>query len=133
MVESNRSPSPLSSDHGRTTIASGVVATIAGLAVREVPGVYEVGGRRTLGKVRNVLPGVTADPPSSGVDVEVGDVQAAVDLSLVVNYGVPVVRLAENVRELVIRRVESLTGLEVTEVNITVTDVHLDEDDEPGE
>jgi uncharacterized alkaline shock family protein YloU len=65
-----------------------------------------------------------------GVKVEVGTRQAALDLDLVVEYGVPVPDVARDVRAHVIDAVERMTGLEVVEVNITIGDVHLpDEDD----
>ncbi|MFC9815463.1 Asp23/Gls24 family envelope stress response protein [Streptomyces virginiae] len=65
-----------------------------------------------------------------GVKVEVGERQAAVDVELVVEYGVPVPDVARDVRENVMAAVERITGLEVVEVNMPVTDVHLPGDDE---
>ena len=62
--------------------------------------------------------------------VEVGERQTAVDLDLVVEYGVSVMDVARDVRENVIDAVERITGLEVVEVNITVNDVHLPDEDE---
>ncbi|MYS06833.1 Asp23/Gls24 family envelope stress response protein, partial [Streptomyces sp. SID6041] len=64
-----------------------------------------------------------------GVKVEVGERQAAIDLELVVEYGVPITDVAQDVRENVIVAVERITGLEVVEVNISINDVHLPEDD----
>jgi uncharacterized alkaline shock family protein YloU len=61
-----------------------------------------------------------------GVGVEVGERQAAVDLDVVVDYGASIVDVAGAVRRNVIGRVEAMTGLEVTEVNITVDDVFID-------
>ena len=68
-----------------------------------------------------------------GVHVEVGERQAAVDLDIVVVYGASIVDVANAVRENVIGRVEAMTGLEVTEVNVTVDDVYLGELEEPAE
>ena len=68
---------------------------------------------------------------SQGVQGEVGETQDAVDLSIVAEYGVAITDLAEGIRRNVINAVERMTGLEVTEVNITVHDVYLaDEDDD---
>ncbi len=117
---------------GRTTIADVVVVKIAGMAAREVPGVYEMGGglSRTLGAVRDRVPGGRPNV-GRGVKVEVGERQTALDLDLVVEYGVPISEVARDVRENVITAVERVTGLEVVEVNIAIGDVHLpDEDDE---
>jgi uncharacterized alkaline shock family protein YloU len=115
----------LSSDMGSTTIDDGVVAKIAGLAAREVSGVYDMGAgaARAIGTVRGI---VGADKNiDQGVSVEVGERQAAVDLELVVEYGTAIPDLAGAVRKNVISAVERMCGLEVTEVNIKVDDVHL--------
>ncbi|MFI1796253.1 Asp23/Gls24 family envelope stress response protein [Streptomyces sp. NPDC020379] len=119
---------------GRTTIADGVVEKIAGLAAREVPGVHTLGGgfARTLGAVRERVPGARSNV-TRGVKVEVGERQTAVDLDIVVEYGVPITAVAGEVRENVIAAVERMTGLEVVEVNIAVVDVRLPDDDEPLE
>ncbi|MBB1255560.1 Asp23/Gls24 family envelope stress response protein [Streptomyces sp. OF3] len=116
---------------GRTTIADAVVEKIAGMAAREVPGVYALGGglARTLGAVRDRVPGGRPNM-ARGVKVEVGERQAALDLDIVVEYGVPIPEVAGEVRENVIAAVERMTGLEVVEVNIAVNDVHLPDDDE---
>lgn len=118
---------------GRTSIADAVVVKIAGMAAREIPGVYDMGGglSRTLGAVRDRVPGGRPNV-GRGVKVEVGERQTAIDLDLVVEYGVPVTDVARDVRENVIAAVERITGLEVVEVNVTVNDVHLpDDEDEP--
>lgn len=118
--------SPLVSEHGRTTIADTVVAKIAGIAVREVHGVHDLGGgaARAVGMLRERIPGATTNH-SQGVSVEVGERQAAVDVQLVADYGVSITDLAEGIRRNVISAIERMTGLEVTEVNIEVEDVYL--------
>ncbi|MFJ9614510.1 Asp23/Gls24 family envelope stress response protein [Streptomyces noursei] len=115
---------------GRTTIADGVVEKIAGLAARDVLGVHALGSgfARTLGAVRDRVPG--GGRSARGVKAEVGEVQTALDLEIVVDYGVAIAEVARAVRENVISAVERMTGLEVVEVNIAVSDVKLpDEDD----
>jgi len=117
---------------GRTTIADAVVSKIAGIATREVQGVHDVGGgtSRAIGALRERIPGAGVNQ-SQGVSVEVGERQAAVDIDLVADYGVSIADLAAGVRRNVITALERMTGLEVTEVNITVHDVYLaDEDDQ---
>ena len=64
---------------------------------------------------------------SRGVNVEVGEEEAAVDLTITVDYGQSIPRIAEAARSNVINRVENLTGLRVTEVNILVNDVMIPE------
>jgi uncharacterized alkaline shock family protein YloU len=119
---------------GRTTIAEGVVEKIAGLVAREVIGVHAMGGSgmaRTFGAVRERVPGASRSV-SQGVKVEVGEAQTAIDLEIVIDYGVAIVDVARAVREEVISAVERMTGLDVVEVNIAVIDVKLpgEEDDE---
>lgn len=120
---------------GRTTIADGVVEKIAGLAARDVVGVHAMGSglSRTFGAVRDRVPGGGAKSVTRGVKAEVGEVQTALDLEIVVDYGVSISDVARAVRENVIAAVERMTGLEVVEVNIAVSDVKLpeEEDDEP--
>ncbi|MGD9484794.1 Asp23/Gls24 family envelope stress response protein [Streptomyces sp. TRM70308] len=120
-------------ERGRTTIADGVVEKIAGMAAREVPGVHALGGgfARTFGAVRDRVPGGRRNV-ARGVKVEVGERQTALDLDIVVEYGVRIPEVAHEVRESVITAVERMTGLEVVEVNIAVGDVHLP-DEEPRE
>ncbi|MFD7033526.1 Asp23/Gls24 family envelope stress response protein [Streptomyces sp. NPDC059917] len=121
------------STRGKTSIADVVVVKIAGMAAREIPGVHDMGGglSRTLGAVRDRVPGGRPNV-GRGVKVEVGERQAAIDVDLVVEYGVPITDVARDVRENVIAAVERITGLEVVEVNVAVNDVHLPGDDEPG-
>ncbi|WP_307796518.1 Asp23/Gls24 family envelope stress response protein [Actinomadura barringtoniae] len=119
---------------GRTTIADAVVAKIVGMAAREVGGVYAMGDGmgRTIGSVREHIPGM-GKSIAQGVSVEVGERQAAVDIDVVVEYGVAIPKLAGAVRENVIRAVEHMCGLEVVEVNITVDDIHLPGDDDASD
>ncbi|TWV39547.1 Asp23/Gls24 family envelope stress response protein [Streptomyces misionensis] len=116
---------------GRTTIADGVVEKIAGMAARDSFGVHAMGGgfSRTLGAMRERVPGGSKSV-TRGVKAEVGEVQTALDLEIVVDYGVSISDVAGAVRENVIAAVERMTGLEVVEVNIAVGDVHLPEEEE---
>ncbi|MFJ9828194.1 Asp23/Gls24 family envelope stress response protein [Streptomyces sp. NPDC101160] len=118
---------------GRTTIADGVVEKIAGLAARDVVGVYAMGSglSRTLGAMRDRVPGGgKATSVTRGVKAEVGEVQTALDLEIVVDYGVSIADVAGAVRENVIAAVERMTSLEVVEVNIAVSDVKVPDEEE---
>jgi uncharacterized alkaline shock family protein YloU len=130
-------PSRLADDsgQGKTTIASGVVQKISGIAAREVSGVYSMGGgvSRAFGAIRERIPGGTGTSQAAGVQVEVGEKQAAIDLDIIVEYGAGIVELARAVRRNVIGAVEQMTGLEVIEVNIAVNDIHLPELDDGTE
>ncbi|MBV8987001.1 MAG: Asp23/Gls24 family envelope stress response protein [Solirubrobacterales bacterium] len=120
----------LQTEKGQTTIADPVVTKVAGLAAREVGGVYQLGGgvARALGAVTQRLP--VGDNTTQGVSVEVGEQQAAVDLTVIVEYGESIPRVAQQIRENVVRRIEGITGLSVTEVNVAVNDLHLPGDDD---
>jgi uncharacterized alkaline shock family protein YloU len=131
---STTSPARLADESGlgKTTIASTVVQKIAGMAAREIAGVYSLGGgvSRAFGALRERIPGAGTTVSTSGVAVEVGEKQAAIDLDVVVEYGAGIVELSRAVRRNVVTAVERMTGLEVIEVNIAVNDIHLPEDDE---
>ncbi|GAA5022370.1 Asp23/Gls24 family envelope stress response protein [Streptomyces siamensis] len=120
---------------GRTTIADGVVAKIAGMAAREVPGIHNLGAgmARAIGAMRERVPGGGTGGVSRGVKVEVGESQAAVDLDVVVEYGYAIVEVAAEVRVNVISAVERMTGLEVVEVNLVIDDVKLPDEEEESE
>lgn len=125
--------SALKTDKGTTTIQSGVVSSIINMAAEEVDGVdMSHGGTRlpgdnspTVGEFFDRVSG--GGSRSRGISVEVGEEQAAADLTVNVVYGKPIAQVTEALRRNVIRRVESLTGLGVTEVNITVNDVTFSE------
>ena len=124
--------SPLKGEMGNTTISNTVVAQIAGIAAleAEVEGIQMGGG--TSAAVSDFLQSVTGSSGSvdysRGVSVEVGEEEAAVDLSMTIEYGQSIPQITEAARRNVINRVESLTGLRVTEVNITVNDVQVPEE-----
>ncbi|MEU3223330.1 Asp23/Gls24 family envelope stress response protein [Streptomyces sp. NPDC006976] len=121
---------------GTTTIADNVVSTIAGIAVRETDGVHSVGSgpSRALGAVKDKVS--RSNDPGRGVKVEVGEKQTAIDVDIVVDYGIPILEAAHNIRTHVTDAVETMTGLQVVEININVTDVHVpgsDDDEDEDE
>lgn len=121
---------PLHSDRGITVISDGVVAQLAGMAASEIDGVH-MGGQtsRTAG---NVLGSITGSSGvRRGISVEVGRIEAALDLTLGLTYGTDIIETTEAVRRNVRARVESLTGLKVTELNITINDIVFPEDGPP--
>ncbi|MGO1949409.1 MAG: Asp23/Gls24 family envelope stress response protein [Mycobacteriaceae bacterium] len=132
--EASPASSELFTEHGRTSVADVVVSKIAGMAAREVSGVHGLGGgtTRALGALRERIPGGRVNV-QQGISVEVGDRQTAVDISIIAEYGVAIHELAEAIRRNIILSVEEMTGLEVTEVNVIVHDIHLPEDDAPDE
>ena len=122
---------PLSSERGNTTIADTVVTKVASIAAREVRGVYDLGGSvsRAVGSVTQRV-GI-GDERTQGLSVEVGEREAAVDVTVVVEYGESIPKVSQAIRENVIRRIEGITGLSVTEVNVAVNDLYFPGDEEP--
>jgi len=122
----------LTTEDGKISIAQGVVQKIAGVACREVAGVYSMGSgtARAFGALRERIPGSSGPNVAQGVGVEVGETQAAVDLDIVVDYGASIAELGRSVQRNVKQSIERMTGLEVVEVNLNVDDVHLPDTDE---
>jgi uncharacterized alkaline shock family protein YloU len=132
-ITQQSTPDGLVTDKGQTTIADGVVTKVAGIAAREVSGVHRLGGgvARALGSVTQRLPG--SDNPSQGVSVEAGDREAAVDVTVIVEYGESIPDVAQQIRDNIIRRVEGMTGLKVVQVNVAVNDLHFAGDDDTND
>jgi uncharacterized alkaline shock family protein YloU len=126
----------LTTEQGQTRIADGVVAKIAGMAAREIPGVHSMGRglARRMGQLRALVPGQSeTSMVTQGVSVEVGEREAAIDLDIVTWYGQSIVEITDAVRRNVLDRVEGMTGLKVVEVNINVDDIYVEgEDEEPA-
>ena len=127
--------SPLKTDLGTTTISTSVVSQIAGIAAQEVEKVQMGGGASAAvgGFLQSVTGSVTGGGAgggnfAKGVSAEVGEEEAAIDLTMAIEYGQSIPQLTEAARRNVINRVESLVGLRVTEVNITVNDVQVPEE-----
>jgi uncharacterized alkaline shock family protein YloU len=112
---------------GTTTVVDPVVAKIAGIAAREVPGVFALGGgaARAVGSIREAI-GQT--DLSQGVRVEVGETEVAADVTIVVSYPEPLQVVASGVRTAVARAISELVGMEVARIDVTISDVHI-----PGE
>ncbi len=108
-------------ESGTIRIASEVVKIIAGLAASEVKGVAGMSG----GMVDGFAELLKKKSLAKGVKVEVGEKQCAIDLFVVIEYGAKIPDIAYQVQENVKRAVESMTGLEVVEVNVHIQGVEL--------
>jgi uncharacterized alkaline shock family protein YloU len=129
-TSTNASPATrdrLATGDGQITVAESVVQKIAGKACREIAGVHAMGtsGTRAFGAIRERIPGSTGPNVAQGVGVEVGETEAAIDLDIVVEYGVSIAELGRSIQRNVKQTVERMTGLRVVEVNIAVDDVYL--------
>lgn len=108
---------------GEVKIASDVVAAIAALAATEIDGVYSMAGNITnelIGKLgmKNLSKGVK-------ILMEGGIVR--VDMMVVVNYGYSIPEVSGQVQERVSQQIENMTGLSVSEVNVRIAGVKLEE------
>ena len=106
---------------GEIQISDEVVATIAGLAATDVEGVASMAGNLTnelIGKlgIKNL---------SKGVKVLVTDRSVEVDLALHIKYNYSIVKVSKDVQERVKNAIESMTGLEVSMVNINIVNVDM--------
>jgi len=104
---------------GSIRIADEVVAVIGGLAATEIKGVAGMSG----GLAGGIAEMLGRKNLSKGVKVEVGEKEAAVDMFIIVEYGVPIPDVAIRIQENVKRAIESMTGLNVIEVNVNVQGV----------
>lgn len=130
-MSEQKSSSPLQTERGSTSIQSGVVAKIAGIAAQEVDGIrMGSGGSQAVGGILGSITGGTGPGQTTGVTVEVGEEEAAVDLVMTTEYGKSIPQLSEAVRRNVVNRVENLVGLRVTEVNITVSNIYFPQEEQ---
>jgi uncharacterized alkaline shock family protein YloU len=111
---------------GKTVISDSVVAKIVAAAAREIDGVHDLvpmGAGATIAGFAGRL--ARTDQRGSGVSVEVGQREAAVDLNMTVDYGVNIPQVADAVRQNIVERVRAMTGLTVKEVNINAADLYF--------
>lgn len=122
----------LANDDGKISVAQGVVQKIAGMATREISGVHSMGSSagRAFGSMRERIPGSSGPNVSQGVSVEVGETQAAIDVDIVIEYGVSIADLGRSIQRNVKQAVERMTGLDVVEVNVSVDDVFVGQPDD---
>ncbi len=117
---------------GSTVIADVVVSKISAMAAGEVQGVRLGGGAaQAAGSLLGSITG--GGGRTQGVSVEVGEKEAAVDLSMSTEFGKPIPQLTQAVRDNVVRSVERMIGLKVTEVNATVSDVYFPHEEQNRE
>ena len=125
-TEGQRNDSPLLSERGVTTISDTVVSSLAGMAAQEVDGVHMGGGAsRAAGGVLGSITG--SESRTSGISVEVGRTETAIDLKMGIEYNKNILQTVEEVRRRITDRVESMTGLRIKELNVTITDITFPE------
>lgn len=114
-------------DYGMVKIADDVVAVIAGIAAADTEGVVSMSGGIVEGLARRV----SGKNVHKGVHVEVGELEAAIDLRVIVYYGVKIDEVCKKLQFQVKEAVESMTGLNVVEVNVKVEGVEFKQAETP--
>jgi len=109
---------------GQIKIAPEVISLIASLAVSEVPGVSDLSG----GFTGDMLEKVGVKSPAKGIKVQLGENEVLIDTSIVVEYGVSIPDVAKEVQRKVKVSVETMTGINVTQVNVHVQGVNFQKD-----
>ncbi|GBF76247.1 Asp23/Gls24 family envelope stress response protein [Paenibacillus sp. 598K] len=110
---------------GIIRISDDVVATIAGLAALETPGVAAMSGGISEGLAKRL----SGKNVQKGISVEVGQLEAAVDLRVIVQYGIPIQEVCRQLQLNVHEAVSNMTGLTVVEVNVKVEGVAFKEEE----
>ena len=97
-----------------------VIETIVGVALQSIDGLISVNGRFLSDMTENL-----EEQPqvASGIDVEVGKEEVAVDLEVIVAYGKDIPKLFAQVQEVVLEEISRLTSLKVKEINIRIADI----------
>lgn len=109
----------LNTQEGNIRISDDVVATIAGLAALETPGIAAMSGGLSEGWAKRL----SGKNVQKGVSVEVGQVEAAIDLRVIVMYGMPIQEVCRQLQLNVREAVQNMTGLDVVEINVKVEGV----------
>ncbi|WP_028545043.1 Asp23/Gls24 family envelope stress response protein [Paenibacillus taiwanensis] len=104
---------------GNIRISNDVVATVAGLAALETPGIAAMSGGLSEGWAKRL----SGKNVQTGVTVEVGQVETAIDLRVIVMYGMPIQEVCRQLQLNVRESVQNMTGLDVVEVNVKVEGV----------
>ncbi len=110
--------------NGKITFANEVVAIIAALAASEVKGIAGMSG----GVVEGFAERLGRKNLTKGVKVEVGNEEAAVDVYVIVEYGVKIHNVAYEIQDTVKKAIETMTGLRVVEVNVYVQGVSVEKE-----
>lgn len=131
--EGQQGGSPLESERGHTNVGDTVVKKIAGMAAQDVEGIHMGGGAARAASGLLSRAGSSSQDQTRGISVEVGRTETAIDITMSIDYGRNIIQTAGRVREVVRSSVESLTGLRIRELNVTISDVIFPENGGAGD
>lgn len=118
----DRTPSPTGEPRGRTQITEEVAMQIAGFAARQVGGIHRLGKTSILSRLTR--------GSDEGVSAAIGDYEVAFDLEVVVDYGVPIVKVVGELRRTIGEAVKTMLDRDLVELNIAVVGIQFpDEED----
>ena len=112
---------------GELTYEDKVIQKIIGLSLENIPGLLAIDGGFFSNLTEKLI---NTDNVASGVNVEVGKEQVAVDLNVIVEYQKNVPELYKKIKEVVVSEISKMTDLEVVEVNVDVVDIKTKEQHE---
>ncbi|MGH2447090.1 MAG: Asp23/Gls24 family envelope stress response protein [Chloroflexota bacterium] len=117
---------------GETIIENVVVAKIAAAASEQVSGIHSMGSQGVggavsgaIGVVTGAVQGESSGPSTQGVTVQMGNSQTAVSVNIVIDYGARIPQVVNALRQIISDQVQTMTGLQVKTVNVTVSDVYF--------
>lgn len=109
---------------GELTFEDKVIQKIVGISLETIPGLLTING----GFFSNLTDKIVSNNDvTSGIDVEVGKKEVAVDLDIVAEYGVDISKIYEDIKRVIEKEVKHMTSLEVIEVNVNVVDIKTKE------
>jgi uncharacterized alkaline shock family protein YloU len=112
------------SQSGSIRISDDVVASIAGIAAINTHGVTAMSGGISEGIAKRI----SGRNVHKGVGVEVGELEAAIDLRVIIQYGLHIQQVCRELQENVKTAVENMTGLKVIEVNVKVEGISMNDE-----
>ena len=109
---------------GELTFDDKVIQKIVGISLETIPGLLTINGGFFSNLADKI---VNNNDVTSGIDVEVGKKEVAVDLDIVAEYGVDISKIYEDIKRVIEKEVKHMTSLEVIEVNVNVVDIKTKE------
>ncbi|MDW5525537.1 Asp23/Gls24 family envelope stress response protein [Carnobacterium maltaromaticum] len=109
---------------GELTFDDKVIQKIIGISLETIPGLLTINGGFFSNLADKI---VNNNDVTSGIDVEVGKKEVAVDLDIVAEYGVDISKIYEDIKRVIEKEVKHMTSLEVIEVNVNVVDIKTKE------